>query len=499
MNNLRTYKSIALLISITIVLNVISALGNDSVQVRGEGTTGDIKVKKYIIKEESEISDKEEALLRRIPGLEICEECDCLKSSYRNILSSTKSLPSENKPYLEAFTCGKCNINCEDYLSNDDCVSRVIKRDRKRALEHISYDKLYRTIFIGKSNKLTNYGIGNSLFGNIFEPIFEWKKVSKGSILDNCRLFTNGNNTNNSYFDTRYIYSIKTHGNCTLTTHFVNKYSGKVIVKNQYINTSKNPKGSSTLTLFSFDNIEIEQNIHKSINIHQEYNFTFYKVPHKYEYSKLNNKWVPTRFQKPVVELNPNLLLDYLFLIFQINGDNNNNISGKFCDIENVHVNLYVQCKPTIFSPNVKYSKKYVEKLLEVIYNEHKHDFNLFLENLEAKFKKTLRNLVPSALLDYEYNLKNIEENKSLNDENSMYSPQALSSPFGAISHSCKESLYLREIPEIMSKYGYNLELYDKSKLDLYLNSVDILEEKQENSLLDTIEDILDGNNTSRS
>ncbi|KAK6589079.1 hypothetical protein RS030_233550 [Cryptosporidium xiaoi] len=490
MKNLRIYRSATLLINIIGVLNAILVLGSDSVKVKNESICNEINIKNGILVEEGSILNQKKILNRRISGLEICEECDCLKSSYRNILSNT-NLPLENKPYLEAFTCGKCNINSEDYFSNKDCVHRVIKRDRERGLENFSYDKLYRTIFIGKSNILTNSRSGNSLLRNIFEPVFEWNKVSKGSMLDNCRLFTDKNNTNNGYFDTRFIYSIKTDGNCTLTTHFVNKYSGKVIIKNQNINTNTNSQGNSTLTIFSFENVGIDQNIHKSINIHQEYNFTFYDAPHEYKYSKLNKKWVPIRFQKPIVELNPNLLLDYLFLLLQVNRDNN--IPDKFCDIKNVHVNLYVQCKPSIFPPNAKYSKKYVEKLLDAIYVENKNEFTSFLTNLEAKFQRVIKTLVPSLSLDYKYTTKN----KSLDGENDMYSLETVNSPIETISHSCKESLYLKEIPEIIAKYGYSVELYDHSKLDLYLSSPDILEETQESTLLDSIESILDGNQTS--
>lgn len=396
---------------------------------------------------------------------EICESCGCS--------SSADSITEGFKLY----TCLDCNST---KLQQEDCAFKGVVSESSKGnwtklvsgLETSIYGD-YRSLFVGRSNFLANRNNINNLLTRIFEPEFTWERLSHGSIRDNCMVYNN-RTQDSDHFKLSYIYTVHGGNNCTdILIHFVDKYSGSTLYKN--LRPFKGADGKSSpnsMVVFRHNDIEVEVHSFEKTNLHQEFNITFYDLPPKHLFSNEQQEWVPAGAQSPQMEINPKIIHERRLLLFQLVNSQKSSIPPD-CRLENIKVNVVVQCKSVAFQPDPKYSKKFVEEKLESIRSKRSSkNFNLFLEKLEEKLVSALAS-IPNAQL-----APTVAESK-------------LATPLSSLSIPCKEALYLGDIPRLMSAFNYTSILSSYARPNSYITSVHILEDSEDNLLLNNIENAL--------
>ncbi|KAJ1606878.1 MATH-containing protein [Cryptosporidium canis] len=396
-----------------------------------------------------------------IPG--VCRSCGC--GSFRNLAAESFAM----------YTCMDCNgtrleSDCV-YSGVTDESSEGNRTELIRGL-HTSTFGEYKNLFYGKSDVLVNRKNRNNLLARIFEPEFVWQRLSYGSIRDNCIAYRDSEG-DSDHFKLSYTYTLQGDKNCTeLLVHFVNKHSGRTLYKN--IRPFKGMNEShdvSSMMVFRHDDIEVGVDSFEKINLHQEFNLTFYDLPPKYLFSNEQQEWVPTGIQTPQIEIHPRIVHDRLILLFQLINSPKSSIPN--CKLENIRVNALVQCRGVAFRPSPDYSRALVEsKLREMRAKYRSKDLKLFLRKFEDKLK-TVLGAIPNALLT-----SNNDDSRS-------------NTPLSGLSIPCKEALYLNDIPKLMSTLNHSSIFSELAKSSSYISSMHILEDAEEAALLQKIENAL--------
>ncbi|KAL3127782.1 putative signal peptide-containing protein [Cryptosporidium hominis] len=405
----------------------------------------------------------------RIPNYnnhsEICRLCGC---------DSTKNVNVEG---FKSFTCSSCN---KSKIQEGDCILQGAINDsnnNKTELVHgleTSVFGDYRSLFFGKSDFLTSRSYRNNLLARIFEPEFTWENFSHGSIKDNCKIYRDEND-DYEHYKLSFTYTLHGDQNCTrLLLHFVNKHTGNTLYKNlRPFKEIENDYDLNSLIVFRHDDVKVRVDSLEKVNLHQEFNITSYDSPPKFLFSPEQQEWVPVSLRNQEIIVNPKIIHERLLIIFQLI---NSQSSIPNCKMDNVKVEVVVQCKYVAFPPNPKYNKDFVQDKLKKIHSKYDDKiFKLFLQKFEEKFMHVLDS-IPNAPLT-------ANSNKLI-----------MNTPLSNFSIPCKEAIYLDDIPKLMSKFNYTSKFNELANSSSYYTSTPTFEDIDENKLFDDIEVALNTN-----
>ncbi|KAK9172259.1 hypothetical protein CmeUKMEL1_05180 [Cryptosporidium meleagridis] len=390
---------------------------------------------------------------------EICRLCGCDSTSNVNIEG------------FKSFTCSNCN---QSKIQQGDCILQGAINDsnnNKTELVHgleTSVFGDYRSLFFGKSDFLASRSYRNNLLARIFEPEFTWENFSHGSIKDNCKIYRDEED-DYEHFKLSFTYTLHGDQNCTrLLLHFVNKHSGSTLYKNlRPFKEIESDHDSNSLMVFRHDDIKVKVSSLEKVNLHQEFNITSYNSPPKFVFSSEQQEWVPVSLRNQEIIVNPKIIHERLLIIFQLI---NSQSSTPSCKLDNVKVEVVVQCKSVAFPPDPKYNQDFVQDKLKKIHSKYDDKlFKLFLQKLEEKLMQALES-IPNALLA-------TNSNKLITN-----------TPLSNFSIPCKEAIYLGDIPKLMSKFNYTSKFNELANSSSYSTLTQTPEDIDENKLLDDIE-----------
>ncbi|KAF7455990.1 hypothetical protein HWI79_3481 [Cryptosporidium felis] len=408
-------------------------------------------------------SRSQEGVLPRSPG--ICSSCGCGPPGVSGLGAS-----------FESYFCGGCSAEGPELR---DCILKGVSaesaQDPVRALGGTGPQgrEEYLTLLFGSSDRLVNMRTRTSVLSKIFEPEFAWERFSHGSMRDNCRLYGSDSEPGSGYFKLRYFYTLEAGANCTeVLLHFVDKNAGSTVSKNLRLSKELNWTDGSGILVLQHEDVRADSRHFDRINLHREFNLTYYDLPPTFLFSRERREWVPAGVQGPQIEVNPKMVSDNLVLLLQPLGPRGP--ESPVCELKDIRVQVAIQCSSAAFPPSPLFSRSQTEARLREMRSRSGKKFELLARRVEQRLLAALES-IPNAWLSP----------RGARDSQ-------VRSPLSGLSVPCKEALYLNEVPRLMSRFNRTSLLLDAARPLRYIEQTLVLEDAEENALLGKMESALD-------